>query len=173
MKIANPLIAVPVKYGLVGGILSILVFVIIYLLGNNPLIIFGKFDFSFLLLPIFIAFSLKDFRDYWNDKSMQFWQGMTIGFINYSVIAIISAIFILLFLSFVDPNLLTEYISNRSLLIIEMKDEMIKTMGQNVYETTYQEVQETTAYVLALDDFLKKIFIGLFLTIILCVIFRK
>ena len=173
MKISNPLIAVPVKYGFVGGMLSILVFVLVYQLDRNPLTVYGNFDFSFLLFPIFIAFSLKDFRDNWNDKSMKFWQGMTIGFINYSAIAIISAIFIFLFLTFIDHTLLTEYISDRSLLIVEMKDEMIKTMGQAVYETTYREVQETTAYVIALDDFLKKVFIGLFLTIILSVIFRK
>lgn len=172
MSIKSPLLAVPIKYGLVGGILSVLIFSIIYVLGKNPLIIYRDFDFSFLLLPIFIAFSIKEFRDNWNNRSLKFGEGMTVGFINYLIVATISGVFIFIFLN-IESFMLAEYISDRSLLIMNIKDDMIKTMGQEVYQQTYNDLQDTTAYVIALDDFLKKIFIGLFLTIIISIIFKK
>ena len=172
MKIKSPLLAVPIKYGLVGGILSVLIFIIIYVLGKNPLIIYRDFDFSFLLLPIFIAFSIKEFRDNWNNRSLKFGEGMSVGFINYLIVASISGLFIFIFLN-IESSMLAEYISDRSLLIVNIKEDMVKTMGQELYQKTYDDLQGTTAYVIALDDFLKKIIIGLFLTIIISIIFKK
>lgn len=173
MNIKNPLVTVPLKYGLVGGLLSVILFICLYFVGKNPLVIYRDFDFSFLLLPIFIAFSVKEFRDRWNDKSLKFGEGMTVGFLNYIIIAIISAIFIWIFLSSIDPELLKGYISDRSSFLIAMKGQMIEKFGEDVYLKTLADIQESTAFVIALDDFLKKIIIGLFLTIIISVIFKR
>lgn len=173
MNFKNPLIRVPLKYGLVGGALSIFLFVLLYLLGKNPLIVYRGFDFSFLLLPIFIAFSMKEFRDRWNGKTLKFGEGMTVGFINYMTIAIVSALFTYIFLSVIDPDLLTGYIVDRSSMLMEMKSEMVDNLGEKVFEQTLGNIRESTAYIIALDDFLKKIIIGLFLTIIISVIFKK
>ncbi len=173
MNLKNPLIAVPLKYGLVGGGLSVLLFLLIYFLGKNPLIVYRGFDFSFLLIPIFTAFSIKEFRDRWNNSTLRFGEGMTVGFFNYMAIAIVSALFIWIFLAVVDPELLAGYIVDRSSLLDEMKVQMIEKFGEDVYFQTIAEVQESTAFIIALDDFLKKIIIGLFLTIIISVIFKK
>ena len=173
MKKTHPIIAVPLKFGLVGAGIAILLFLLLYFLGKNPLIIYGNFDFSFLLIPVFIFFSIKEFRDYKNNRELLFWQGMSVGFINYFVIALVSALFIYIFLSFVDLELVSGYVADRMQIMNEMKGEMVKQMGEDVFTRTYAELGNTTAYVIALDDFLKKIVIGLFLTIIISVLLRR
>lgn len=173
MKSLPPIVAVPVKFGLVGGAMTILLFLVIYFLGQNPLLVYGNFDFSFLLLPVFIFFSIKEFRDYKNHKQLGFWQSMAVGIISYVTMALISAFFIWFFLNFINSELVSGYIADRIQLIVHMKGELIEKLGTEMYEKTYHELESTTAYVIALDDFLKKIFIGLFLTLILSVILRK
>ena len=61
MKKASPIIAIPLRFGIFGGGLSILLFLALYFLGNNPLTVYRNFDFSFILLPIFIYFSIQIF----------------------------------------------------------------------------------------------------------------
>lgn len=173
MKKLPPLVSTPLRFGAVGGALIILLFLGIYFFYANPLIVFRKFDFGFLLLPVFIFFSIREFRDYKNAGELRFWQGMTVGFLTYMVVAFCSAFFIWVFVSFFDPQLLVGYIADRTQLIEGMKDEMIAQLGESVYEQAYNEVQHVAVWEVALDDFLKKIFIGLFLTIIISVLLRK
>lgn len=173
MSNTHPLVTVPVKYGLFGGFFSIVLFLILYFLGKNPLVVAGIFDFGLILIPIFIFFSIKEFRDYRNNKELRFWQGMTVGFINYVTIATVSALFIWLFLTLIDEQLLTSYIGDRTALLVENKQQFIESLGDITYEETLVELENTTAYIIAVDDFLKKVFIGLFLTIIFSVILRR
>lgn len=173
MKKLQPIYAVPLKFGLVGGAMSVLLFAGIYFFGKNPLIVYRQFDFGFLLLPLFLFFSIREFRDFGNNGELRFWQGMTVGFLTYMIIAFISALFVWAFITFVDDQLLAGYIGDRLRLITMMKEEMIAQMGEAIYDRTYMEVQGITAVEVAVDEFLKKIFIGLFLTILISVFLRK
>lgn len=173
MKNLPPLVGTPLRFGLVGGVLSIFLFLGIYFYNENPLIVFRKFDFGFLLLPVFIFFSIREFRDYKNGGELRFWQGMSVGFLTYMIVAFLSAFFIWIFVDFFEPQLLAGYIADRTQLIVSMKEEMIAQLGESIYDKTYAEIQQISVLEVALDDFLKKIFIGLFLTIIISVLLRK
>ena len=167
----NNLVAIPLKYGILGGSIVILLILIFYFLDLNPLVNIKVADL--LLLSIFIFFSLKEFRDRYNDRRLHFWQGMTGGVINYLTIAVISAVFILLLTVIIDPEVTTKYIEGRIELLNENRQTLIDTMDEETYLKAVAGVQETTGLDLALDDFLKKTIIGLFLTIIIAVILRK
>jgi hypothetical protein len=97
---------------------------------------------------------------------------MTIGFFTYLILAFISASFIWLVLN-INNDLLDQYIFDRSLLVENNKDQIVETLGEEVFYQTYQDIQQVTPFILALDDFLKKIFAGLFITIIISVILRR
>lgn len=167
----NKLVAVPLKYGLIGGVVVILLFLIFYFLNLNPLVNIKMVDI--FILTIFILFALKEFRDRYNNRQLHFWQGMTGGVINYLTIAITSAIFILIMTVIIDPDMTTKYIESRIALLHENKQTLIDTMDEKTYIDTVAGVKGTTGFDLALDDFLKKSIIGLFLTIIISVILRK
>jgi hypothetical protein len=170
-SLENKLLSVPLKYGLIGGGISIILFLIFYFLQLNPLVNIKMLDL--LLLAIFLFFALKEFRDVYNDKKLHFWQGMTAGMVNYLSIALISALFILVMTVIIDPQLTTNYIASRTALLNENKQMLVDTMDAVTFDEAMAGVKGTTGFDLALDDFLKKSIIGLFLTIIIAVILRK
>lgn len=166
----NPLIRVPLKYGITGGLLVILAFVVLLVSDENPLLVLQPFDF--LLLPLFLFFSIKDFRDNYNGRLMFFWEGMTVGFFCYISIALLSSLFIILFLHWCDCNLLAEFITNKLEILESGKTRLIEEMGQTTYDETYAEVASTTAFIVALDSLMKKCILGLLFTIMLSMILR-
>jgi hypothetical protein len=170
-SLKNKLITVPLKYGGIGGILVILLFMIFYFLGKNPLVEIKLVDI--LILAVFIFFSLREFRDSHNNKELHFWQGVSGGMITYFSIAIISALFILVLLVVIDPAITTDYIQSRIQLIDENKAKLVENINEQAYLDALAGVKKTTPMDLAIDDFLKKSIIGLFLTIIIAVILRK
>ena len=167
----HKLFTVPFRYGLIGGGLVIVLFIVFYLLQLDPLVNIKIIDM--LLLAIFIFFALKEFRDRYNNRQLHFWQGMTAGVTCYLTVAITSALFILIMTVIIDPAMTTNYIEGRLALLSENQEKLVETMDEQAYADAVAGVNATTPTDLALDDFLKKSIIGLFLTIIIAVILRK
>jgi len=170
-SLKNNLVRVPLRYGIIGGSVVILLFLIFYFLDFDPIVNIKIIDM--FILAIFIFFALKEFRDRYNNRELHFWQGMTGGVINYLSIAIISALFILVMTVIIDPELTTKYIEGRIELLNQNRQTLVNTMDEETFLDAMAGVQETSPLDLALDDFLKKSIIGLFLTIIIAVILRK
>jgi hypothetical protein len=167
----NKLISVPLKFGAIGGLIVIILNFVFYFAGKNPLVEIKFIDIP--LLVIFIFFSLKEFRDRYNEKELHFWQGITGGMLTFITMATISALFILVLLTAIDPAITTNYIESRIALLNENKQTLIESIDEQAYIDAMAGVKETTPFDLALDDFLKKSIIGLFLTIIIALILRK
>ncbi len=171
LSLKNRLFAIPLRYGILGGGIVVVLFLIFYFLNLDPLVNIKMIDM--VILAIFIFFALKEFRDRYNNRELHFWQGMTGGVVNYVTIALISSLFILVMTVIIDPELTTNYIEGRIRLLEENKETLIDTMDEDTFHEAVAGVEKTTAFDLALDDFLKKSVIGLFLTIIIAVILRK
>ncbi|GJM29982.1 MAG: hypothetical protein DHS20C17_26170 [Cyclobacteriaceae bacterium] len=169
----HPLIGIPIRYALVGIFLYGALFLLLYYTGHNPLVAGRPWDFGFLLIPVMIFFSLKDFKTNYNQGELRFWQGMTCGFITYLVIAVGTALFIYLFLTFADPAVLDGYIDDRIQLIESSKAQFVDQLGEELYHEQLAKMSQTSAWVVALDDFWKKVAIGLFLTILIAAVMRK
>lgn len=167
----NQLIAVPLRFGFFAGLLTVAMFVVLYLMALNPFVETRIVDV--VLIPIFLFFAMKDFRDLRNGQVLHYWQGMTVGVITYLTMATLSALFILLFLYVIDPTALQGYIDNRIELITTSKSQFVEQLGMETYEKAISDVQATTPFTLALDDFLKKSIIGLMLTIMISIILRR
>ncbi|MEQ9300795.1 MAG: DUF4199 domain-containing protein [Cyclobacteriaceae bacterium] len=167
----NQLIAVPVRFGSIAGALTIVLFLVLYSMEVNPLVEARVVDL--VLIPMFLYFGLKDFRDYRNGGILHYWQGMTAGVIIYLLMALMSSIWIITFLEFIDPDLLSNYILDRAELLDGSKLQIVEQMGEQTFLESKDEIQRITSFDLALDDFLKKSIIGLMLTIMISVILRK
>ena len=167
----NPYLVVPFKYGMVGGVLSITLFFVLLLLGENPLI--NGTLFSFFFIPIFVFFAIKEFKKYYNASYLHFWQGMTIGFGTYIILALVSAGFIWLYLVSLDPGLLQDYIKNRVDLMMGSQAGLVERLGQDTFDTSLASVKGATAFDLALDDLLRKVFAGFFITTVISVVMRQ
>lgn len=169
----NPIINVPLKFGVIGGGLAIALFILLYAMDQNPVLTNKKIPFGIILIPLFLFFSLKEFRDYHNQNQLRFWQGIVIGLINYLVIAIISAIFIWLFITYYDQSLITEMINFGLQHLEKGKEGFIEIYGQAYYDQTVLTAKNTTAYHIALDDFIIKALIGTLSSFIISIILRK
>jgi hypothetical protein len=168
----NPqLVKVSVKYGFVGGFMAAIVFLSLYLLKENPLLHIRLFDF--VLIPIMVFFCIKEYRDLHVENEFFFWQGMTIGFFTYFLIAVLSALFIAAFVHWYDYNLLLDFIQTRTQEVIDNQELFVEKVGRETYETTLANLRDTKIHHIALDDFIKKLGIGLFYTIIISVILRR
>ena len=169
----KPLIQTPLKYGAIAsGLLALLFTVLFYIVGKHPLFVALFFDIRLIILPIFLFFAMKDFRDSRNGSVLHFWQGLMIGFITFTTIGILMAGFIMVLAEF-STNFLSEYISSR----IEVLEIQIGQLTDNTSKTIFQEQIDkmpfTSPFDLAVDYFWKTILIGIFLNIILAVVLRK
>ena len=165
------MVRVAVKYGLTGGVVFIVLFIIIYFTNKDPLLHAGLIDVVILL--IFLIFAIKEYRDVYNGGLMQFGEGMTIGILAYLMMALISSFFIYIMTTIVDPKLLSHYIDIRMAMLREHKETLIETIDESAYIKSLAGVKNTTAFDLALDDFFKKSITGLIITIAVAVIFKK
>lgn len=165
------LFKVPFKYGVAGGIISLLLFLTLYFLEENPLSAIRLFDF--LLIPLFIFFSLKEYRDYRNAGKMAYWEGMTVGFVCYGLIALISASSILFFLEMIDPELFAQHKQENITILTQDPQEWVEQLGKEDYEEALEDVRGITPVSLAVDDFVKKILVGLFLTSIISIFLKR
>lgn len=171
MKINHPLVKVPAKFGAFGAVMVIAMFLLFYFSGSNPLIEMGMFDF--FIIPIFLFFGIKEFKDSYNRRTLEFWQGMTAGFVVYFTVALVSSFFIFLFLSFTDGEIMDNYISDRLTILEEKREAIIEEMGEPTYAESETEIKSITPIDIVFDNFLKKTFVGLLLTIMIAVIMRK
>ena len=86
------LVKVCVRYGAVAGVLSVILLIILYYSGRNPMLIAPFLDFRIFVLGIFIFFSLKEFRDAYQGGLLYFWQGLFGSFVVVVLSSTISSI---------------------------------------------------------------------------------
>ncbi len=167
----DPRLRVGVKYGIAGGGLAIVLFLVLWLLKENPLDAGRLFDF--IMLPLFIFFTLKELRDYRQEGKLAYWQGMTAGLFCYTTLALVSAIFIFIFLTYGGTDLLVQHQQQNLAVLTDDPQTWIEQVGQRAYDKALKEIKGLTALDLAMDDFLKKVLIGLFFTGIITLFFKK
>jgi len=172
-SVRHPLIRIPLRYALIGIFLYGTLFLLLYFMGNNPLVVGRPWDFGFLLIPLMVIFAMKDFKTNYNEGELRFWQGMSSGFVTYFVLALGVALFIFIFMTIADPSILEGYIQDRIQLLEASKEQFIKHLGADLYDEQITKMNHTTALVVALDEFWKKLVIGLFLTILIAAVLRK
>lgn len=171
MNLKNPFISTPIKFGITGAVLIITMFLVFYFSSANPLVEMGMFDF--FILPIFLFLGIKEFRDTFNNKLLEFWQGMTLGFICYLVIAILTSLFILIFVTVINPEVLDTYIASRLDILEGGKANIIEKMGEASYQESFVEIQQISLTDVILDNFLKKTMVGMLLTIMISIIMKR
>ena len=173
MKNLSPIYKVSIKYGAIAAILSIALFLILYYAGKNPLLIPAFLDFRILLFPIFLVFSIRDFKENFNKGILHFWQGFSIGVLVIGLIALLMALFILIFGSWIEPGFVSGFIQTSIEQIESAREKISTAIGEEELTKVLDILPSTTLYDLALDYFLKSLPYGLFLTIIISLILRK
>jgi hypothetical protein len=158
------------KIGFLAASFSLLTFYLSSFFTPDPTLISKVF--SFIITPIFVGAGIYFFRFKININQLSFAEGMSVGFIIYFINALVTFCGIYIGLLF-SKSLFENIKSNMMQVLLDKKDEIIKTLGKLSYEKTYQGMLQMTEFDVAITDFIFKIAFGLFFTIIISIILRK
>ncbi len=168
----NPLVKTPFRYGLIGGLIGCMAIAVLYFIGRHPFLLPVIFDFRILMFSVFIFFSLKEIRDYYQQGTLFFWQGMAGSYVVIITSGLIGSVFTWAFATW-NAHFLPSYIQKLQEQMLGYKEEISKSVGIDAYDQQLAKLPFTTALDLASDYFLKSMIIGLFLAIVISVILRK
>lgn len=168
----SQLYKVPLKYGLAGGVLSILIFLVLYWSNIYPLEV-GTYIINGIVIVIMLFFSIKELRDYKYEGKLEYWQGISAGMVCVLVICFLSSLFLIIFIKYVDSEILVQHQQYMMENIVENKESLIENHGVETYEQVLSQSKETVSpWTIALDDFIKKGVIGLFFSTIIALSFK-
>lgn len=168
----NPLIKVPLRYGLLAGTVGSILLIALYYLGRHPLLIPPYADFRIILFVVFILFTLRELRDYHYNGILYFWQGIIASFIFTVCFAVVTGIFIVSFMQLV-PAFLSDYVSLTLVQLRTLPEEAIEKIGKDVYERNIEVLPSTNGVMLGLTYVFQSFVISLFISIILSVTLRR
>lgn len=166
-----PILTVGLRYGLVSGALTAILFFAVTFFNENPLIVTKWFDY--FLIPALVFAGVREFRIYYNAGALQFWQGVSVGFIIYVTTALLFAAVVGMYLTTYGQPWVADYVRNRVALVEENRKEFSQELGEEAYRRVLTEVQGTTTTDLVLDDVFRKLMIGVFVTLIIAMVQRR
>ncbi|WP_422354873.1 DUF4199 domain-containing protein [Roseivirga pacifica] len=175
MKLNPNIRKVAVKYGLVGGLMSVLAFAVFYALGHQPWRNLISFILDAVIIGMFCFLAIREFKVSYNGSELRFYHGMTIGFIVYLLIGFVFSLFFAGFINWIVPDFLAEYIQIAIEDLNLRKDMLLEQVDKNpeaFFQDQVEGIRQITRSQLVLDVFLKRVLIGLFVTPIISVALR-
>lgn len=166
-------VRVSARYGLIGSAIGSLLIIVLYYIGRHPFLIPVMFDFRIILFSILLFFSLREFRDYYQQGILYFWQGMLMCAIFTLVFAFMTSFCIWLFATW-KPEFVTQFVKlfqERSRAF--PPQQIIDKVGKDAFERTLQALSATRPIDMAKQFFWQCTMISLFLSVIISVILRR
>src|SRR5260221_6463678 len=105
-----PWVAIAVRNGLLSGVVGMMMLLGLYFLGRHPFLIPPYMDFRIILFGVLLFFTLKEFRDYFQQGTLYFRQGMFMSLVFTSDFALVAFVIIWVF-TILRPEFLSSYIS--------------------------------------------------------------
>jgi hypothetical protein len=171
-KISPPLRNLGLRYGLVTALLSIMAFVVFYIMGQQPWRNLVSFLLDIFVIGVFLFLSIKDYKSNVNSGELRFYQGMTVGFIVYFISALGFSLFYMVLIQWIEPDFLSDYIRVAQEDLIARKEMIIAGLSEESYNEQFSKMTETTTQVLVVDAFIKRVLIGLVLTPVFSILLR-
>ncbi|WP_162343518.1 DUF4199 domain-containing protein [Cyclobacterium salsum] len=157
-------------FGFSGAGLCLLGMLVMYFLDVEPVSM--NLIIGYIFTPIFVFFAIKSFRDSYNQGELFFSQGMTVGFFVYTLMAVLSALYVLIFLQ-VEPQAFETFRQVNLNLMLDNQEVLKEQLNEKAYTDTYDSIADMSRWDVAINDFLRKIFPGLFFTIIISIILKR
>jgi hypothetical protein len=166
------LLKISSRYGVVAGILAFILLVAIFYMGSHPLLVSPFLDFRILLFGIFIFFTLKEFRDYYQNGALYFWQGLAGGALVTLIATTITSCLLWLFGNW-EEEFVISYVNQFTAYLKSFPKEDIDRIGKEIYERNLNALPATNSLDLTQTYFMQGLAIGFFVNIVLSVILRK
>lgn len=168
----KPLLITAAKYGAIASVIGFLGIIAFYYMGKHPFLFPVFFDFRIFLFGIFIFFTLKEYRTYYNNGILYFWEGLIGSLAFVTVFAILTSVGVYIFSS-TDKNFIQSFITLFKEQVKTFPPDVVKQIGKENFERSLNELSATTPYDMARNYFTQSYIISFFVSIILSVILRK
>lgn len=168
----SPLVRIPLRYGLIGGVIGCMALAVLYAMGRHPFLLPIIVDFRIIIYAIFIFMALKETRDQHLGGNLFFWQAMMASYVFIGTAAVMGTLFTIGLATW-SSGFVPEYISVLQQQLVTFKAQVIGSVGAEAYAQQLSKLPQTTGWDLAGDYFLKSMIIGLILSISISVILRK
>lgn len=172
VKRVSPLVKSTVRFGLLGGVLGLVLLLGMYYLGKHPFLTSIFFDFRILLFSVFMFFSLKEVRDYDQNGELFFWQGMVGCFLFTFTFAVVSSALLYAFATW-QPEFVSSFIKLSLEQVRTFSAEDIERIGRSTYDEGIKALQMADAYYMASRYFFQSFILSFFISIIISVILRR
>jgi hypothetical protein len=172
MNLNNPLLKVPVRYGLIAAPIGLLAILSLYWMGKHPALILPFFDFRVVIFAVFNFIILKEIRDYYFEGILYFWQGMIANFVFVIVFAALVSPLLYVFMKF-QPDYVSSFITLATAHLSNYPAEDIARIGKEVYQEQLKNIKVITDSFLAWRYFTQCFGISIFISIIISVILRQ
>jgi hypothetical protein len=161
-----------IRYGVLCALASFIVTLLLYFSNINP---YGHNSmFSVLFIPIFIFWGSSYFKKY-NDENVGFLKALRVALNITFFSALCSAMLLFVFATFAGVETIERHIAEMKAIMTEPQTKAltIKAVGIENYNLALKNLENTSPYDLAGDDFFKKTGIGFLVSIIAATFFRK
>jgi len=158
---------VALHYGVMSGLTSILVFVLIYFSGNSPL---GQSSWLGVWVPVvFIPLAIKFHRNKNLEGYITFGQGFFTGIKTTFFAALLFSLLVYLFGAVIDGNLLESY---KEEAMVGM-EEVRPYFSENMIDAALENLDKMTMSSVAFNEFLTKMLGGAIISLIAAAAYRK
>ena len=167
----QPLLKIPLTFGVATGGTAFLLFLGLYFVGVMPLGNKRTLDFGIYLIMMIGA--CWYYRRKIGQGYMHFWEGLTICYVVNSVGAFVSGWLVYLFVTWVDPSVFVGYLAEMKQLLLQGKPELVKNIGEAEFQTMLRNVAETQPGELITDELSKKTVLAVLPILIISLLFRR
>jgi hypothetical protein len=165
-------VKVALRYGSLAGITGWVLLLILYYIGRHPVLIPVYMDFRIVLFVVFIFFTLREIRDYYQNGVLYFSQGVFSSLVFTICYATLASFLLHIFMQ-LEPDFLNDYIRFSVETVKSLPTETIEKIGKDAYNRNLELLPQTDIWDLTLLYFFQSLLISLFISIILSVILRR
>lgn len=166
------MLKVSIKYALICGVFLTIIYHVSYYLGSNPLIDISHLIFDVILFGLFIFFAEKEFKSYQSGGAFHFWQGMSIGFMIYTIATVLFGLALWVYL-ILSPDAVINYQEAATNFLNERAETYQNEFGADVLADQISAIQKITISDLVLSSSFKKLLAGFFVTPVISIILRN
>jgi hypothetical protein len=153
------------NYGSIAGVIAFAVFVLLNLLGLNPL---GNSGWLITFIPIYFIFQgasqqKKIVHNGLMDYKKGFFSCLTIGVVYSSLYAML----LYLYGSFIDASFIENFMQETAEEFVKNKDSVIKLIGENFYDQSLEEILNVTVGKQARAEYFNKFLFSLLSSLII------
>ena len=158
-------------YGGIQGVATFALFILLYILGFNPL---GNASWLGAWIPVLIiSKSTRSYRDNELEGFISYGEGFRMGFLTAAAGGLLSALLVFIFCTLVDGTLIDEF-KNETLLQLEQVESQIKgLLGEEFFDDIIDSYNKINLQVVVTNDFFNKLLGGLIISLITAAIYKK